>query len=71
MLKVKRPEAEASAESFRKGFPVNGLNCVVTPTEALVHILFDESEAVLTANSGGEVAGDCPSAYGQLHFGCW
>jgi hypothetical protein len=71
VLKVESAELEASAEGFRKDFPVNSFDCVVTPTEALMHVFLEKSKAVLTLNSGGKSASNAMAAYGELDLGCW
>ena len=46
-------------------------DCIIAPFEALVHIGFQQLEAILSPNRGRKFSCDSTAANGELGLGCW
>jgi hypothetical protein len=68
-FEIENAEPVASSIRLGEGFPVDSFDGVIAPSEAVVKIGFEESQAVLTSNSGRQVPSHRPAAEGQLNFG--
>jgi hypothetical protein len=60
----------AGAEGTGKGIPGNRFSDVIFPVEAVIHILFDQPEAVLASDSGSKFSGNSSAADGELDTSC-
>lgn len=62
------PEFLVGTEGFREGFPVYRFDHVVVPVEAIIHVVFQESESVLSSYGRAEFTSDSTAGNIELYM---